>query len=225
MRKIPIVACNVGSPTVEMLIASAKHYAPDHELIVHYDEKTTFGETYNKVLDQVFERYDEVIVANDDIVLNPTCVQILMEDVETLKKSVGEDKLGFVGAMHDMARPGQNIRYSFLQDDAITFGKYKSENFIKQSPVIAPIFAYLSKKAYQVAKFPPITWYSDDIICEDLTHAGFAHFISRAYVHHVGSATIGTNENNNKSLEEALPWIYENRPQYIDELKRRLSFA
>jgi hypothetical protein len=223
MKKIPIVVCTAGSPCIEVMKASVRSYAPDHELIIHSGPKTTFGEAYNTALTKAFERYDEVIVSNDDVVLTPTSLTTLMNDVQKLKNGPEKIKIGFVGTMHDSARPGQNIRYSFFERDEINFGKWTSENFIKLVPVVAPIFAYLSKEAFAVAQFPPISWYSDDIICEDLTSAGFKHFISSSYVHHVGSSTMG--HKYNELREEALPWIYENRPQYMEELNRRLSFG
>jgi len=226
MEKIPIVACSVGSPTVEMLIASHRLYASEHKLIVHYDKPTTFGENYNNLLDEVFRKYDEVIVANDDIVLNPTCTKILIEDVNYLKKNFGiENKLGFVGAMHDMARPVQNIRYKFSDDDVLQFEKWKTETLIKQVPVVAPIFAYLSREAFSVAKFPLTNWYSDDIICEDLTKAGFYHFISTSYVHHVGSATLGPKERNLEHSAKAMMWIKENRPEHLEEMNKRFKMG
>jgi GT2 family glycosyltransferase len=223
MNKLPIVVCTIGTPCIEVLKVSAKIYAPDHELIIHEGERSTFGEAYNKALSEAFQKYDEVIVANDDIVLTPTSMKILLEDVQKLKDALKPKELGFVGAMHDNARPGQNVRYKFFLDDTISFGKWKSENSIKLTPVVAPIFSYLSKTAFEAVQFPPISWYSDDIICEDLNALGYKHFISRSYVHHVGSYTMGTNYN--AAREEAMPWIRENRPQHLEELNRRLSFG
>jgi hypothetical protein len=44
---------------------------------------------------------------------------------------------------------------------------------------------------------------------------GYSHYVSTSYVHHVGSQTIGLNAE--KLTLEALPWIQENRPQYVKE--------
>jgi hypothetical protein len=221
MKKIPIVTCNIGSPTIEVMKASIKAYAPDHELIIHYCERTTFGQSYNEILEKVFKDHDEVIVANDDVVLTPTTMEIFLADIEKVKRV--ENKIGFIGCMHDSARPGQNVRYKVFDNDELNFGKWHSERVIKCVPVVAPIFAYMPKKAFETHQFPPITWYSDDVMCEDLNSAGFKHFISTAYVHHVGSNSIG--HEYNKLREEAMPWIRENRPQHIEELNRRLSFG
>jgi hypothetical protein len=80
---------------------------------------------------------------------------------------------------------------------------------------VSPIFAYLSKAAYRAAPFPPLNWYSDDVMCEDLIAAGFYNYVSKAYVHHVGSATIG--HDYNALTEAAKPWIKEHRPNYYSK--------
>jgi hypothetical protein len=82
-------------------------------------------------------------------------------------------------------------------------------------PVISPLFAYISKQAFSEAQFPPLNWYSDDVICQDLNNLGYTHFVSRAYVHHVGSQTIGLDFD--KLTEQAKPWIKENRNKYYRE--------
>lgn len=222
-KNIPIVVCTVGSPCLRVLRTSVEVYAPDNELIVYEDIGTSFGEAYNNILENVFQNHDEVIIANDDIVLNPYSVERLLSDVQKLKDSDENIKIGFVGCMHDSARPDQNVRYRFSSTDTISFGRWTSEDLIKLAPVVAPIFAYFSKEAFNVARFPPIDWYSDDIICEDLNRKGFKHFISSSYVHHIGSYTLG--KNYNACREKALPWIQENRPEYMDLLNKRLSFG
>jgi hypothetical protein len=87
--------------------------------------------------------------------------------------------------------------------------RYASENKIVPAPVIAPYWAYISKDAW--VDFPPINWYSDDIQCIDISAKGFKHYISRAYVHHVGSQTCGMDYK--KCTEDARPWIEANRPE------------
>lgn len=220
---IPIVACTVGSPCVKVMKASIETYSPETPFLLYEFEKSTFGECYNKALTEAFETYDEVIVANDDVVLTPTTMSKLLEDVEKLKKEIGVDKLGFVATLLDNGRLCQNVRLKYFgEDDTYFGGKWKSEHIIKKTPVIAPIFAYLSKRAFSAAQFPPTNWYSDDLICYDLEQAGFSHFISTAYIHHVGSATIG--ENYEKLSNEALVWIRKNRPEFEEQINNRKHF-
>jgi len=47
-----------------------------------------------------------------------------------------------------------------------------------------------------------------------LLSQGYRNFVSSAYVHHVGSQTIG--ENAQQLVADAYPWIKENRPQYVE---------
>lgn len=216
---IPIVVCTIGSPSLSVLEASVQAYAPKHPLIVHRGSTGSFGGDFNEALTQAFATHDEVILANDDVVLTPSTMDILLEDVDKLKKVV--EKIGFVATMADNVRASQNIRMRVFADDEIVYGRWRSEGVIKQVPVIAPIFAWMPKQAFQAVQFPPITWWSDDIICEDFDKAGFKLFVSRAYVHHVGSNTIGTDYERLKN--QALPWVQANRPHYMQELENRVT--
>jgi hypothetical protein len=72
----------------------------------------------------------------------------------------------------------------------------------------------VTKDAWMSAKFPSINWFSDNIICMDMAKAGFKHFVSRAYVHHAGSQTVGMDYE--KCLEEPKSWLKANRPDMYD---------
>ena len=76
--------------------------------------------------------------------------------------------------------------------------------------MIAPIFAYVSKEAFSQVRFPPINWFSDNVFCHTLTVLDFRHFVSRSYVHHAGSQTVGRNDQ--KNLMEASRWLWKNEP-------------
>ena len=198
---IPIVVCTVGSRSLNVFLSSLKTYNPDVGYFIFEGHKGNFGEDYNEAMNAVFENYDEIIIANDDIVLTPKSYEMLIDDVRVLKSMV--HKLGFVATMADYVRGNQAITHT------------QSDWHIKETPVISPLLAYISKEAFKEAQFPPINWYSDDVICKDLNALGYRHFISRAYVHHAGSQSIGRNVE--KHLEEAKPWIQENRPEYFKE--------
>lgn len=198
-----IVGSTVGSKInscLQVMIASIKAHAPEVPCFFnHQSEPSNFGDAYNHVLSLAFKDHDEVIVANDDVVITPNSVKLLLEDVGSLK-CVHGDKLGFVSSICDNARDSQNIRY-------------ESGVAPKKRDAISPIFAWMSKQAFMAAQFPPINWYSDDVICEDLNRFGFQHYISRSYVHHVGSQTVG--HDYAKLNAEALPWLRANRPEYV----------
>lgn len=196
----PIVVCSLGSPSLNVLRSSISTYSPDTELMVSYPERSTFGQCYNQFMEYVFSQgHEEIFIANDDIVLHPETMRLLMEDVERCKAMDG-DKLGLVAPHADYVRPSQDIRL------------YRALN-LRRVPVVAPILAWISKKAFEDAPFPPLNWFSDDIQCFDLERKGYRHYVSRAYVHHAGSQTVG--RDNQRLYEEAMPWIRENRPQFL----------
>jgi GT2 family glycosyltransferase len=195
-----IVACTVGSPALAVMKASVEAYAPEHELRVRQGTEGNFGDDYNLAISEAFADHDEIIVSNDDVVLTPDTMRILLEDVERLKQT---EKLGFVATRADAIRPAQNICNN---DGSQILAVY----------TVSPVFAWLSKEAFKQAQFPPINWYGDDVMCLDLHTAGFRNFVSRAYVHHAGSTTIG--HDNQKNHDAAAPWVRKHRPDYARQL-------
>lgn len=193
--------------------ASVKAYAPEAELLIFSPKKETSAKSYDVALKEVFKTYDEVIVCADDIVLTPTSYQLLIEDINALKERHG-DKVGFVAAHADFSRYTQNIRYQQLPTDKLEYGKWSWEHECRPVKRLSPLFHYLSKKMYDEVAIAPIEWYSDDVWCEDLNALGYHHYISRSYVHHVGSQSLGSNTQ--KLHDEAIPWLVKNRPQYLD---------
>jgi len=187
---LPIVVSTIGSPSLSMMEASVKAYAPEAELMVFQGSLGSFGADYNVAVHKAFEKHDDIIVANDDIVLTPTSYAQLLEDVKHLKRF---NNVGWVVARADEVRPLQ-------------MGKSSQ---IVEVPVVSPLFGYISKEAW--VDFPPINWYSDDIQCLDIKENGYRHFVSTAYIHHVGSTTIG--QDNHKNHLAAEPWIRQNRPK------------
>ena len=204
---IPIVVCSVHEEIVAGLAASVAKYCENTPLIKNKAVGATFGESYNAAMAAVFEEHDEIIIANDDITLTEETMRDFMEDLAALKAEHG-DKLGMVGVYSD------NVR-----------GAQQGERVLKQVDRLSPIFAYVSKKAFEAAQFPPLNWYSDDVMCEDLLAAGFVNFVSKAFVHHIGSATIGND--NEKNNADAMPWLQANRPHYLQKwgMKKPLKIA
>lgn len=215
VRNVPIVIATKTAKCLPVLLASIDEYVPEdvvvfvsgsdlrlprHRTINMRNEGNNFGDSYNKVVKAAFAIFDDVIVANDDIVLNPTSYSLLMEDVELLPGDTG-----WVSAKSDYVRGLQNIR-EFKQREGI---RYMEEGKIIPTEIISPLFAYIHKDKW--VDYKPINWYSDDIQCLEIKANGYQNYVSRSYVHHVGSQTIGMDHTKNHLEAEA--WIKENMPE------------
>ena len=205
-----IIVCTVNGACLQVMTASLNAYVPqDVEKYVHHKVGANFGDAYNFAAREAFKRHDEILVCNDDIVFTPTTWAVLLADVTHLRKVV--PNLGYVATRSDYARGEQNVRSG---RGKIDFLRYQSERHIVETPVIAPICAWIHRDSW--VDFPPINWFSDDVQCADMKRR---HFISRAYVHHVGSQTCG--QDAQRCYEDAEPWLLANRP----ELHARFYFT
>lgn len=215
VRNVPIVIATKTAKCLPVLLASIDQYVPEdviifvsgsnlkanrHKTINLSNVFNNFGDSYNYVVNYAFARFDDVIVANDDIVLTPTSYSLLMEDVELLPGDTG-----WVSAKSDYVRGLQNIR-EFKQREGI---RYMEEGKIIPTEIISPLFAYIHKDKW--VDYKPINWYSDDIQCLQIKANGYQNYVSRSYVHHVGSQTIGMDHTKNHLEAEA--WIKENMPE------------
>ncbi len=235
-----IVIATVDSPSIHVLLESINQYARElpvyisanslelwgevrkrlgnDRIIFRPNTATNFGDAYNAIVNYAFVagKYDSLIISNDDVVLTPTTISKMQEDWDMVNK---EFLTGFLGARSDYVLPDQNIRVA-IEDDKFAGLRWNSENHIKMADVIAPIFAAVSRKAWEVAQFPSTNWYSDNIICSDLNKAGYQHFVSRGYVHHAGSQTVGNDFK--KCHEEPREWIKTNRPDMYEAIYGRV---
>ena len=215
VRNVPIVIATKTAKCLPVLLASIDQYVsqdvrvfisgsdltlPRHQTINLRNVYDNFGDSYNYVVNYAFSMYDEVIVANDDIVLTPTSYSLLMEDVELLPGDAA-----WVSAKSDYVRGFQNIR-EFKHREGI---RYMEEGKIIPTDIISPLFAYIHKDKW--VNYKPINWYSDDIQCLEIRANGYQNYVSRSYVHHVGSQTIGMDHTKNHLEAEA--WIKENMPE------------
>lgn len=209
---LPIVTCTVDGKCLPVLQASIKAYAPDVPHLIYSPKQETSAKSYDVALKIAFQEYDEVIVCADDLVLTPDSYRLLCEDINNLKAIHG-DKLGIVAAHTDFTRYTQNIRYQQSPSDKLEYGKWSWEHECRPIRRLSPIFHYMSKTAYEACQIAPIEWYSDDVWCEDLNALGYHHYISRSYVHHAGSQTIGRDGHD--LTNKAMPWLIQNRLQYL----------
>lgn len=204
---LPVLAASITfyvSQDITVFLLGSQILLPRHRTINLDNVQTNFGDAYNAVIKRAFEEFDEVLVCNDDIVFTPHTYETLSQDISIIRRQV--DKVGWVSCRSDYARGYQNIR---VGNGSMNFFKFESEETIIETDIIAPICAYISKDAW--VDFPSINWYSDDIQCLDIAAKGYRHFVSRAYVHHVGSQTCGKDAQ--KCINDARPWIEMNRPE------------
>lgn len=195
-RCLPVFLASIEAyvPTdVEVYIAGSDVKLQKHKTHNMPNTATNFGDIYNDLASWAFKTHDSIVVANDDVVLDPSTWQLLQEDAEHLARF---NQLGWVSCRSNRVRPAQQ---HWRTDPGTAF----------EVAVMSPLFAYISREAWQ--PFPPINWFSDDVNCVDLSQQGYKHFVSRGFVHHVGSSTIGQDNSANAAAAE--PWIREHRPE------------
>ena len=203
MNTLPaIVICTTNARCLAVMKASIAAYVPrEVEVLIFRNVGDSFGEAYNFGVRNAFITHSEVVVCNDDIVFTPTTWETLLTDVGNLRANIAD--LGWVASRSDYARGAQNIR---IGRGGMNFLRFESEQHILRTDIIAPICAWIHRDAW--IDFPPINWFSDDVQCLEMKRQ---HFISRAYVHHVGSQTCGMNVK--KCMDDAEPWLRANRPE------------
>jgi hypothetical protein len=189
---------------VTVIISGSDLELPRHNTINLPNNGTNYGDSYNDVVRYAFEMFPEIIVANDDIVLTPTSFDMLIEDKVLLKNN----KVGWLCSRADYVRGLQNIREGSVRNGV----KFVEEGQAIQSDVLSPLFGIISREAW--VDYKPINWYSDDIQCLEICAAGYNNYVSRSYVHHVGSQTIGMDHQKND--DEAKAWIKSNIPELYD---------
>ena len=222
----PIVISTVHGKGLPVLLESIRQYAPDVQVYLKGPEKvisnlnctlilgeaTNFGDDYNAVISRALsDGYGAVVIANDDIVLTPNSYRMLLDDVAICKEL--NQNPGLVASRSDAVRPYQNIRWN--DGEVLNNMQFTHESFVKPLSVVSPIFAWMSAEAFEDCQFPPINYFSDDVICADLEKKGYKHFLSASYVHHIGSSTIGRNAY--ELTLAAKPWIEQHRPNYAKE--------
>ena len=222
----PIVISTVHGKGLPVLLESIRQYAPDVQVYLKgpenvvsgygctliFGEPSNFGDDYNAVISRALsDGYGAVVIANDDIVLTPNSYRMLLDDVAICKEL--NQNPGLVASRSDAVRPYQNIRWN--DGEVLNNMQFTHESFVRPLSVVSPIFAWMSAEAFEDCQFPPINYFSDDVICADLEKKGYKHFLSASYVHHIGSSTIGRNAY--ELTLAAKPWIDKNRPNYAKE--------
>ena len=204
---LPVMLASIDAyvpKEVTVIISGSDLELPRHNTINLPNNGTNYGDSYNDVVRYAFEMFPEIIVANDDIVLTPSSFDLLIEDKVLLKNH----KVGWLCSRADYVRGLQNIREGSTRNGV----KFVEESQVINSDVLSPLFGIISREAW--VDYQPINWYSDDIQCLEICAAGYNNYVSRSYVHHVGSQTIGMDHQKND--DEARAWIKVNIPELYD---------
>jgi len=227
---VPIVICSKSdSAHLQILLKSIESYVKNPEVYLCCNEKIvspvikeilpndtdTAGAAFDKILRHVFEKYTKAILINDDAVLGPDSYKLLTEDWQKLKKQ----NVGILSARSDYCLPSHNIRFPET-GDKINGLRWLSENDVKPAANVAPIFCMIDRDAYlKSGGFPPTNWYSDNVLCEEMRKNGYAIFVSRSYVHHLGEQTEGKRYDllHQDAMQKLQGTRWENYIQVFDK--------
>lgn len=190
---IVVAAKSEQAPHYVMMKTSLRCYAHGfafYPLVGESNPYGSFGEAYNALVDEaVAKHYGRIIIANDDIVLRPDTLKLMIEDADELDAQ-GIRWQWLVARTDWVRHTAQNIRYPYENRGLRAVG-YPEEQRIVEVPVVSPIFAMIRADRWKdIGGFAPISWFSDDEHCYRGAQLGYRNYVSRAYVHHVGSQTM-----------------------------------
>lgn len=194
---------------LDLCVRSLAHYAPQLPVLVAWqgpeepdvphayltrqpDTATTYGAAHEFAVSLVHA--DLVLVCNDDVVVCPDTWPLLSADYDAARSSQFGPP-GFVAAQANYARPTQRA-----------FGPAPNA---RPAAVVSPYFALVERDALP-ERWPDCNWYSDDVMCADMADAGRIHWISRAYVHHIGERSTGSDHDALDAAGRA--WTAAHRP-------------
>jgi GT2 family glycosyltransferase len=206
-----VATTDYNSPREMVLRESLKQYSQLRQCIIQTAHP--FGKIYSDMHDDALALgFDYVIHCNDDVVLRPDTIEKLFHDAAYLNDA--GIKWGWLAARTDWVRhSAQNIRFPYDNKSLDAIG-YPEESLIVEVSSVSPIFAIT--KAADFLPYAPINWFSDDEQCYRMRQAGYRHFVSRAYVHHVGSQTM-TPETWQAEQAASIDFLREYNPQFLLE--------
>jgi hypothetical protein len=236
-----ICISTLHSKTLSVLIESIDAYVPqDVEIYINYcgelknhqrknrtilqsnHKAGSYGDAYNYVVRRAFAKHEQVLVCNDDIVFNPYTYNLIQQDFDYLLNRFGRAKIGWIGCLTDFAIGMQNIRMDIRLEgeDALKMSDIKRgrEYYVSPTNFIAPICALVTKDAW--IDYMPVNFFSDTLQCMQMRKSGLEHYVSRAYVHHVGSQSMKSYGDETK---DALEILKVSHPQEYAMLKDRLK--
>lgn len=166
---------------------------------------------------------EEIFHMQDDAVLHPDAIRFMLEDLDILAQNRPDLLIGLLGARSNYVAGHQNVRSA--NGGKWDYGTitYDTEWQILQTDIVFPVLAWYTRSAFeQVGGFAKgIIWSNDVLFNYDLSNAGYTHFISRAYVHHVGSRATTESSNIPQLEAESIAWMKANRPDFLQYMVER----
>lgn len=218
---------------LRVALASVQAYAPGVDVVVGWNGQevpralpdnpsmrlvrqppgiTTGSEAWNWCATQTDA--DELLILGDDCVLHPDTLRLLLEDAAALE-AVHDGRVGFVGCRSNYVKGPQNIRTTNGATQIAV--RFDSEERVLETDMIVPVAAWIRHATFDlVGGFPATNWFADDVCCWDLARLGHRHFVSRAYVHHVGERATGQGKSSEVLLREGLAWLKAHRPDFLE---------
>lgn len=159
---------------------------------------------------------EELLIFGDDCVLMPDTLDLLFDDLRTIERSQAPgQKVGIIGTRSNYVSGAQNIREA---NGGERHGiHYDSEAKIFAIEMVVPVAAWVRHDVFDsVGGLPNTNWFGDDVFSWDLMNAGYTHYVSRAYVHHVGERATGEGKSQQDLHEEGIRWLSEHRPDFLE---------
>jgi hypothetical protein len=214
-RNLPVMLKSIEQyvpSNVEIYIAhseidSIDYHSRWHSMHLVKSTAGNFGDAYNFICQRAFEKHETIVVANDDIVFDPTTFSLLQSDWQALM-NYDSDNVGYLACRTNYSRGKQNIRWRNSESKFVGI-KFSQESTIIETDIIAPICAVIRRQSW--IDFLSINQYSDDVQCLMMADKGLKHFVSRSYVHHVGSQTVNLSANE---FNNTLDYLRKNHLKY-----------
>lgn len=219
-----------GYADLTVLMSSLHQYYPQIPVIIAYkgsrprlfgadlvkqpDDCQHFGDACRFLMQLKHTKADEALCfLNDDTVVMPNTFDLALDDLKVLAEQ--KQKVGMLGFRSNFVAGYQNIRVPQPGDTQLVRLRFPSESRILRVPQVFGIGFIVNRAVLQELPldWTRLHWYSDDLLAFDLTNRGYGQYVSRAYVHHIGSRS-GGEEKWEQWDQEAKQWILTNRPDF-----------
>jgi hypothetical protein len=161
------------------------------------------------------------VIIPDDVCLHPDAWAQLMEDATGVNNLDGV-RLGIMGTRCNYVVGPQNIRSPNGGVLAPNCMSYDNEDAVFRVETVFPVVALFDRAVYdELGTFPDqLHWFGDNLYSYDLAQRGYERWISRAYVHHIGSrgSRSDTGASDQQLAAEGLSWLRANRPDFYAHL-------